>query len=149
MAGKYDDIIGLPHHQSPTRPHMSLNDRAAQFSPFAALTGHEEAIREAGRLTDEFREPDESVRAVLDDKLRMLCDIRERKPEVSIDHFLRDDRKDGGAYLVTAGRFVKLDGQERCVVLDTGERIPLECIRDIGSPIFDREPADETALPKM
>ena len=85
--GKYDDIINLPHHQSDHRPHMSLHDRAAQFSPFAALTGYEAAIEEAGRLTEGFREIDEGEKAALDETLSFLEAHKAEQPKISVLHF--------------------------------------------------------------
>lgn len=136
MSGKYDDIINLPHHQSSRRPPMSLQSRAAQFSPFAALTGYEAAIEEAGRLTEQFREQDESAKAVLDAKLQILQEQRERRPEVSILHFVPDLVKEGGRYVETAGNFLKVDDKARVIVLEQGKKIELDRIADICSDLF-------------
>lgn len=136
MGGKYDDIIDLPHHQSDRHPHMSLHDRAAQFSPFAALTGHGAAIQEAGRLTESFREPDENQKAILDGKLQILLENPESRPMVRIWHFLPDEKKEGGAYVETEGKFRGIDGVRREIVLESGERIAISGIREIQSEIF-------------
>lgn len=139
MQNKYDDIIDLPHHQSDKRPHMSIHDRAAQFSPFAALTGHEAAITEAGRLTESFREPDEGVKAMLDGKLQLLQENRQSGPEVEVIHFVPDQRKSGGSYVTTGGVFVKVDPQEKLLCLAGGEKIALDLIQDLHSPVFGDE----------
>lgn len=117
----YEDIMELPHHQSSRRPHMPLNERAAQFSPFAALTGYEAAIMEAGRLTESFRELDENEKAALDEMLQYLRKNQDTRPEITILHFVPDEVKEGGAYVETAGRFLKLQVTGRELVLETGE----------------------------
>ena len=93
---KYDDIINLPHHQSKVRPHMSVSDRAAQFAPFAALTGYGDAIRETERLTDRKIELSESQIAELDLRLGELLARIDEKPKVTITYFIADERKAGG-----------------------------------------------------
>ena len=114
---KYDDIINLPHHQSDKRPHMPLLDRAAQFAPFAALTGYEDVIDEAGRLTDAFREMDESEKAKLDGILKYLEMRRKEHLWVKVLHFVPDAMKDGGSYLETTGRYLRVDAQKRELIL--------------------------------
>lgn len=131
MSGKYDDIIHLPHHVSPTHPQMPLSDRAAQFSPFAALTGYEAAIRETERLTTEKVELDEEAKAALDEKLRLLAEHLPERPMVSITYFQPDERKDGGEYLTVTGSVKKIDGDTRAVVMMTGERIFIEDILEV------------------
>ena len=128
---KYDDIINLPHHQSSGRPHMPVSERAAQFSPFAALTGYEAAIAEAGRLTESFREMDEGEKEKLDEALSFLEENRERRPEVILQHFVPDLVKEGGAYVETAGRYLKLDPQAKAMVLldENGEKVSVELER--------------------
>lgn len=139
--GKYDDIMELPHHQSDRRPHMSLQNRAAQFSPFAALTGYEAAISEAGRLTEEFREPSEEVKAVLDGKLQLLEEKKGEHPEVTVSYFQPDERKAGGRYLEVTGYFRKVDLTKKTVQVDAGEilEVPLDYVADIRSAIFREE----------
>ena len=99
MMNPYDDIINLPHHTSASRPHMSAYDRAAQFSPFAALTGYDSAITETARLTDKRAELDEYSKAALNEKLCMIQDQTDEQPEVSITYFQPDNKKSGGAYM--------------------------------------------------
>ncbi|MBO5649011.1 MAG: hypothetical protein J6S76_03760, partial [Clostridia bacterium] len=100
---KYEDIIDLPHHVSYRHPRMSRIDRAAQFAPFAALTGYEAAVRETARLTEGQKELDETALAVLNEKLRLLADFLEDRAQVSITYFRPDERKKGGAYLSAEG----------------------------------------------
>ena len=129
--GKYDDIINLPHHQSDHRPHMSLHDRAAQFSPFAALTGYEAAIEEAGRLTEGFREIDEGEKTALDETLTFLEAHKAEQPEISVLHFVPDEKKAGGSYVETKGAYCKLDRSSKEIVFSDGERIALYAIAEI------------------
>lgn len=100
---KYEDIINLPHHVSATRPQMSMLDRAAQFSPFAALTGYDAAIKETGRLTDEKIEMDEEALNILNMKFQILVDCLDDEPEVTFTYFKPDERKACGAFPVPVG----------------------------------------------
>lgn len=131
MKGPYDDIIHLPYHGSAVRPHMSMRDRAAQFAPFAALTGYEDAVREAARLTEERRELTEEEKSLLDAKLQTLADRADSRPEVTLTWFRQDERKAGGACVTTAGRLRKMDEHEGVLLLMGGERIRMEDILDI------------------
>ena len=126
--GAYDDIIDLPHPTSARHPRMSMTDRAAQFSPFAALVGHGAAIRETARLTDRKVELTEDEKAVLDEKLCLLLDTG---GEAVFVYFLPDEKKDGGAYVTAAGRIKRLDLLERRVILTDGAVIPVEDILEI------------------
>ena len=112
--GSYDDIINLPHPSSAKHPRMPMSDRAAQFSPFAALTGHGAAIEETARLTDRRIELTEEEKTVLDEKLRLLL---ETGGEGMITYFLPDERKDGGAYVTKLGTIKKIDPLEGRVIL--------------------------------
>ena len=127
---RYDDIINLPHYQSDKRPHMSLHDRAAQFAPFAALTGHEEAIEETARLTDDEIIIDESQREQINQVLSKAT-MGETKIGVSITYFMPDKLKSGGTYLTDIGVIKKVDTLERVVVMESGMRIGLEQIVSI------------------
>ena len=109
MSGKYDDIIDLPHPEPQTHPRMSLRDRAAQFAPYAALTGHSAAIVEAGRLTSERIELDEYEIARLDDSLQQLQEMLDQKLTVSVTYFQPDERKDGGSYQTITGVVKRID----------------------------------------
>ena len=136
ITTRYDDIIDLPHHQSATRPRMSRINRAAQFAPFAALTGYEAAIQETGRLTDMRIELDESRKAVLNEKLRLLMLHLHDKPEVTITYFEPDLKKSGGAYLSVTGHVRKVDKYSRTVSLEDGTSVLIDQIFGIDSPLF-------------
>lgn len=134
---KYDDIIGLPHHVSATRPRMSMIDRAAQFSPFQALTGYGAAIQETGRLTVRKIELSEDERIVLDMKQQILLDNIRERPDVSITYFIPDERKDGGSYVTVTGNVKKIDDYQRLLILTDRAQIPLDEIVDIESELFN------------
>lgn len=121
---KYADIINLPHHVSRNYPQMSMGDRAAQFSPFAALTGHDAAIAEAARLTDERPILDESVKQEISDLLQLAS--TDSNLVLNIVYFVPDTRKPGGAYMEITGRIKKLLPHEKLLIMDTGTRIPVE-----------------------
>ena len=126
--GAYDDIINLPHPTSKRHPRMPMADRAAQFSPFAALVGHGAAIHETARLTDRKIELTEEERAVLDEKLCLLLDTG---GEAVFTWFLPDGKKDGGSYVTAAGSIKKLDRMERRIILNDGVVIPVENLSEI------------------
>lgn len=126
-----EEIINLPHHVSERHPQMPLSARAAQFSPFAALTGHEEAIREAERLTESYREPGEDGRELLDNRLRLLLENLSGHPEVEITYFQPDLKKAGGAYVAVRGRVKKIDAGSRRMVLTDGTSLALNSICSI------------------
>lgn len=128
---RYDDIINLPHHQSTERVHMSLHDRAAQFAPFAALTGHEEAIEETARLTDEKIILDETAIEKINEMLYELSQKLADKQTVSITYFKPDELKQGGAYLTDIGSIKKIDDIEKVVIMDSGMKIKMERILSI------------------
>jgi len=134
--GKYDDIINLPHHTSSKRPRMSMIDRAAQFSPFAALTGYDAAVKETARLTDQCIELDEYSKAALDERLRLVQEHLKEYPEVTITYFQPDERKDGGAYLSVIGSIKKIDTYEKCVVMMDKQKIPIDEIFGIDGDLF-------------
>lgn len=136
MKGAYDDIIHLPHHVSSRRPQMPMSDRAAQFSPFAALTGYDDAIRETGRLTEQKILLDEEALARLDEKFRLLQDHLKEYPEIRVTYFKPDERKDGGAYLTVSGAIRKLRNFEREILLYDGTRIPMDDILEMESFLF-------------
>jgi len=133
---RYDDIINLPHHVSKSHSHMSTLDRAAQFSPFAALTGYEGAIKETARRTNKRMELDEAAKNVLDEKLRIVHDQLSSQPELEITYFQPDDKKTGGAYVSVIGIVKKIDGYERTVVMQDETRVPIKEIIRIKGKIF-------------
>lgn len=114
---RYDDMLDLPHHQSATRPHMPETDRAAQFSPFAALTGYDDEIRETARLTDQRIELDENSKELLDEKLQYIIEHLQEHPVVSFTYFVPDRLKGGGAYITTACAVKKVDFYQRKIIL--------------------------------
>ena len=131
MKNQYEDIINLPRHTSTSRPRMSIHDRAAQFSPFAALTGHGAAILETARLTDKRVELDEYHKAELDERLRIIHDRMEEQPKVTITFFQEDRRKAGGAYTSVTGHLKKIDEYKRIVVMGDETEISIEDIFEI------------------
>lgn len=120
---KYADIIQLPHHVSRNHPQMSMADRAAQFSPFAALTGHDAAIAEATRLTDERPILDESVKQEISDLLQLAS--TDSNLVLNIVYFVPDTRKPGGSYAEITGRIKKLLPHEKLLIMNTGTRVPV------------------------
>lgn len=128
----YEDILYMPHHVSTKHPPMPASDRAAQFSPFAALTGHDAAIQETGRLTDIQVEQSEELRALLDRKQQYLATLEQ--PQVTVTYFLPDERKDGGAYVTATGQLKRIDPVERVLILVGGQSISLDDITDLNSP---------------
>ena len=130
-SNKYDEILSLPHHVSKTRPQMPMSDRAAQFAPFAALTGYDSAIKETGRLTDERIELDEEALTALDRKYQLLMDTLDDEPEVTIIYFQPDARKAGGQYVSATGTVKKVDTFGRRILLQDGTRIPLDSVYDL------------------
>lgn len=134
---RYEDIINLPRHVSARHPQMPLATRAAQFSPFAALAGHEEAIREAGRLTESFREPEEESRELLDNRLRHLQENLSVHPEVEVTYFQPDAQKSGGTYITVRGRVKKIDVGSGRMVFTDGTDLSLGSISSVEGE-FDK-----------
>ena len=128
---RYDDIIHLPHHVSQNHPQMPLRDRAAQFAPFAALTGYEAAAGETARLTAERRELDAQEAEELNRRLADLAARLKDRPEVTIEYFVPDDRKAGGVYVNVTGRVRNISVSERLLVMEDGAEIPLDDIASI------------------
>lgn len=132
----YDDILHLPHPTSKTHRRMSRQDRAAQFSPFAALTEYEAVVKETARLTDERHTLTEDEIAVLDARLRIVLEWQGSPPEVTVTYFQPDPRKSGGAYLTVQGHIKKVDELKRILIMVGGGEIPLDQIASIDSPIL-------------
>ena len=128
----YSDIIDHPHHVSRTHPQMSMHDRAAQFSPFAALTGFD---AEEARVTDRRMELEEDERQRLNERLRILSEHIEEQPEVSITYFVPDERKDGGGYVTKTGALKKIDEYEHVLIMTDGVRIPIREIIEVSLEI--------------
>ena len=133
----YKDIINLPHHQSKTRKHMSMVDRAAQFSPFAALTGHSASIAETARLTDRQIELTEGDKAIINEKLQMLFDYIKSEPVVTITYFEPDDKKSGGSYETVTGVIKRIDEVNKEIKFIDGSVILIERIYDIEGELFE------------
>ncbi len=124
----YDDIINHPHHQSSTRPHMSLYDRAAQFSPFAALTGYEESVVETARLTNERIDLTDDAIEIINNKLRYLEDNIANRPKINVTYFVPDELKEGGEYVTVEKSIKKIDTYENILVFEDNSKV---CITDI------------------
>lgn len=133
MKTSYDDIIHLPHHISQNHPQMPLRERAAQFAPFAALTGYEAAVGETARQTTERRELDAQEAAELNRRLTDLAARLKDRPKVTIEYFAPDERKSGGAYVTMTGVVRHISIAERVLVMEDETVIPLE---DIDSVVF-------------
>lgn len=125
----YSNIIDHPHHQSLKRPHMSMTKRAAQFSPFAALTGYGDAVEETGRLTSEKITLDDDAVSALNDKLQRAVNDG---AVIAITHFVSDLRKSGGEYLISSGTVKKVDTVENRLIMDDGTVISIDDIFDIS-----------------
>ena len=136
MNRKYNEIMGLPHHVSKTRPQMPMSDRAAQFAPFAALIGYDAAIKETGRLTDERIELDVEALSALDMKYQLLMEALDEAPEVTITYFQPDERKAGGKYVSAVGAVKKIDDFERRITMRDGTRIPMDDVLSIDGELF-------------
>ncbi len=138
MNSPYADIIHLPHHVSQTHPQMPMHDRAAQFAPFAALTGYEAAVGETARLTSERRELDPQEAEELNRRLTELAARLPDHPEVTVEYFVPDDRKAGGAYVTVTGRVRHISVAEKTLVMEDGAEIPMEDIVSMTGEIFCR-----------
>ena len=125
---KYDDILNMPHHVSSTRPHMSMHDRAAQFSPFAALVGYDDAVKETSRLTNEKQELTADKITDLNQKIAFLTEHADERPEITIEYFIPDEKKAGGMYVTLSGNFRRIDEYNHNMVFTSGEEIPLNDI---------------------
>jgi len=140
--GKYDDIIGRDRPQS-DRPQMSRYDRAAQFAPFAALTGYESILVETARLTDRKIEFDEDVRAAIDLRLRRLCERVKERPAVTVLCFRADERKEGGRYVTLRGNLKRVDTAAQTLMLEAGEKIAFSDVAWVESDEPERQEDEE------
>ena len=132
----YQDIINLPHYVSKKRQQMPISDRAAQFAPFAALTGYEENIKEATRLTDTRIEIDEERKLILNDKLQIILNNIKDKPTITFTYFIYDDKKSGGKYIDITNQVKKINITDGYITLIDKTKIPIEEIIDINGDIF-------------
>ena len=124
-SDKYDDIINLPHHESKKHPRMSLEARSAQFAPFAALTGYDEAIRETARQTDKRIEINEELKRILNEKLQLIKKIIHTKPKIIVTYFVPDSKKEGGKYITVTGNVIKIDEYKKKMILENNLEIPI------------------------
>lgn len=136
MSTLYDDMLHLPHHVSEKHPAMSVHDRAAQFSPFAALTGYDAAVQETARLTDRRIELDEGEKAAIDQRLTLVQERLPEPTEVTITYFVPDKKKAGGAYVSVTGTVKKIDDYERAVVLYDGTSVRIDDILHVDGEAF-------------
>ena len=138
MSNKYDDIINLPYPSGSTRPRMSMHDRAAQFSPFAALTGYEDAVEETARITDDKTELAEDMKAIIDAKLGIILDRIDTHPTVTVTYFVPDEKKTGGKYVTVTDKVRSIDEFDRVINLAEKGSVPIDNIRSVESDIFSK-----------
>ncbi len=129
--GKYDDIINMPHHVSKKHPQLSMEQRAAQFAPFAALTGYGDAIKETTRLTEDRIELDEAEKLKLNNKLLELKNNISNIPTVTITYFLPDIKKSGGEYITVISNLKNIDENNHILILEDKTKIPISDIIEI------------------
>ena len=128
---KYDNIINLPHHVSKTRKPMSLYNRAAQFAPFAALTGYDDAIKETARLTEQKIELSDELKNMLNQKIKMIIENIKLQPEVVITYFVHDNKKSGGVYKTISGNVKRIDEVEKCIIFTNKLKIKVSDLLNI------------------
>ena len=129
---RYDDIINLPHHVSPTRKRMSMHDRAAQLAPFAALVGYDDAVAETARLTESRPELDEQEQRAINERLAYIADHIHEQPDVRIKYFVPDEHKSGGAIVGISGKVEKISATDGTIVMTDGCKIRLSDITDLS-----------------
>lgn len=132
----YCDIINLPHHVSKNRPQMSMHDRAAQFAPFAALTGYDDAVKETARQTNQKIELLDEQVAILNEKILLLNEKIKDNPEITITYFIPDKKKEGGAYITIKGIVKKIDEYNKLITMQDDRKIKMDDIFDIQGDIF-------------
>lgn len=133
---RYDDMIDLPHHVSSKRPQMSLYDRAAQFAAFKALTGYEDCVAEAARLTGERIELDDASLSLLNGKIQILQDEIKSHPNITVTYFVPDKKKAGGEYVTLSGSIKRIDEVERTIIFSDGKTIQIDDVIDLQSELF-------------
>lgn len=136
FMNNYENIIDLPHHTSDKHPRMSRENRAAQFSPFAALTGYNAEINETARLTDEKLDLSEDRVNDINTKLQIVNDNIHECPEVTVEYFVPDERKSGGAYIKKSGNIRRIDEHERILIMKDGRSVPIDDIYSLNGDIF-------------
>ena len=133
----YDDIINLPHHVSKKHPQMSIMSRSAQFAPFAALTGYDEAVKETARLTDKRLEIDDGLKNILNNKLQYILENKALQPEITFTYFVYDSKKSGGKYIEKTGVVKKVDLNEKYIMLKDKTKISIDEIINITGDILE------------
>ena len=128
----YEDIINLEHHISSKHPRMSIRDRSAQFAPFSALNGYDNAVKETARMTDNRIEIDEEIKKMLSEKLINIKNQINQKPKVTFMYFIPDLKKNGGQYVEVSGNVKKIDEYEDKIILEDGNEILINDIIDIN-----------------
>ena len=137
MNKKYDDIINLPHFEPKKHKRMSIESRSAQFAPFAALTGYDDAIKETARLTDKRIEIDEGLKQILNNKLKYILENIDAKPEITFTYFVYDKKKSGGKYIDKIGIVKKIDMINQYIELTDKSKININEIINITSNLFN------------
>ena len=132
----YEDIVNLPRHISKVHPQATMADRAARFSPFAAISGYEDMVKEAARVTEERIDITDATKELLNEKLNMIVEFLDEEPEVTITYFEPDKKKDGGAYISITGTVKKIDEYERIVLMSDDKKIRIDEIYAIESDLF-------------
>jgi len=130
-AERYEDVLPLPHHRSPRRAPLSRQDRAAQFAPFAALSGHSETLAECARRTDDCPPLAEDQQELLDRQLRHLARQIQRQPLVELSFFQPDARKSGGRFCRLRGRLLAIDSRRELLLLSDGRQVPFRHLREL------------------
>ena len=136
MDQKYSDMLDMPHHVSSRHPQMPMEKRAAQFSPFAALTGYGDAVEEAARLTDQKAELTDEILDGVNLKLNILSDHLQEKPVIHVTYFQKDTRKEGGRYITVTDTIRKIDKFHKVILMDNGTEVPVEEISAIEGELF-------------
>jgi len=136
-GGKYDDIINLPHHVSERHPQLDKASYAAQFSPFAALSGYDGIVSEAARVTDERVELGETEMEILSAKLLIALEHEKEHPLLSVTYFKPDEKKSGGAYLQKTAEIKRIDDVERIMYFTDGTKLPIDDVVNLEGEIFD------------
>ncbi len=139
MSFPYEDMVHLPHPEPRGRNRMPMNARAAQFAPFAALAGHDEAIRETARVTDPFREITDEERSLLNERHSVLMRHLDERPLVILTWFEPDLYKEGGRWLRHGVRVARVDESARCLVLTNGARVPMDMVAAMDGPLFESD----------
>ena len=133
----YEDIINLPHYEPKKHPRMSIESRAAQFAPFAALTGYDDAVKETARITYDRIEIDEGLKSVINNKLQVILNNIKDKPKVTFTYFIYDKKKSGGKYITVTGNVNKIDKVNNYVILTDKTKVPTNEITEVTSDLFN------------